>query len=57
MSALTRALTRVTAAVRDGDYRPEAIRARARERFGEKIFVSASLEFYEQALRGRTLNE
>ena len=57
VSALTRALTRVTAAVRDGDYRPEAIRARARERFGEKIFVSASLEFYEQALRGRTLNE
>ena len=46
-----------TAAVRDGDYRPEAIRARARERFGEKIFVSASLEFYEQALRSRTLNE
>ena len=53
VSALTRALTRVTAAVRDGGYRPEAIRARARERFGEEAFVAASRRLYDEALRAR----
>ena len=49
VSALTEALTHVTDSIRAGGYRPEAIRARARRRFGEATFVRSCRELYEQA--------
>ena len=49
VSALTEALTQVTDSIRAGGYRPETIRARARQRFGEATFVKACRELYEQA--------
>lgn len=49
VSALTEALTHVTDSIRAGGYRPETIRARARQRFGEATFVRACRELYEQA--------
>ena len=49
VSALTEALTQVTDSIRAGGYRPETIRARARQRFGEATFVKACRELYKQA--------
>ena len=49
VSALTEALTHVTDSIRAGGYRPETIRAHARQRFGEATFVTACRELYEQA--------
>ena len=49
VASLTEALTRVTDSIRAGGYCPEAIRARARQRFGEATFVKACRELYEQA--------
>jgi len=52
VASLTRALTQVTDTIRAGGYRLEDIRARARERFGEKTFVRTSLELYRRSRAG-----
>ena len=54
VASLTEALAQVTDSIRAGGYLPEAIRARARQRFGEVTFVTACRELYEQACNAIT---
>ena len=54
VTSLTEALAQVTDSIRAGGYLPEAIRARARQRFGEATFVTACRELYEQACNAIT---
>ena len=54
VASLTEALAQVTDSIRAGGYLPEAIRSRARQRFGEATFVTACRELYEQACNAIT---